>query len=243
MEIFNLKEIDISFENFQHTKVDAKGIERVSLNEYEYIIGDDKVYSLYIELSTDTKYILTPDSTDKFYEDKLIRRLYNWDDIDNIDLYYQDGTKSSIKPYWGKFNVDEINLYQHGKYQVDKDGNLTGKFILELYVEKLTNDLQSQIDKRKQIRDYIYETLWEYNPIECKTFNGIRPINVYRDKSNVLTNYIHRSKETNIEEFKNILFDSIKSQWDEGLDENTIKEKLSKIANIMYKELMGDKKL
>ena len=236
MEIFNLKEIEFSFENLQYCKFAANGIESAFLSEHDYFINGDKVYLLHIELSTDKKHIIRPDSRDIFYDNSPLEHLNTWDDVDGVKFHYKDGSVSKLDPYWGSFNVNEINLYQHGKYEVDKNGKLTGKFVLELYIRRLSNDLQEIVDKRRNIRDFIYDELWEFNPMDVQTFGKIKPCNVYIDDANVLTDYIYFNKETNLDRFKQILYDVEETQCD-YLEMDSHKDKLNQAAEYIYRKL------
>ena len=242
MEIFNLKEVELSFENMEYCRFDASGIEFTCLSEYDYLINGDKVYLLHMELPTDEKYIIKPEAGDNFYSKNPLGHLNKWDDVDGVKFYYKDGSVSKLDPYWGNFNVDEINLYQHGKYEVDTNSKLTGKFILELYIRRLSNDLQEIVDKRRNIRDFIYDELWAFNPMRFEGFGKIKPCNVYIDDANALTNYMYYNKETNLDKFKQILYDSEKSQWSkEFVDMDSHAEKLNQAAEYIYRRLTEEK--
>lgn len=240
MEIKNLKEIELSFENMQYAKFDASEIRCIIFESEDYIINNDKVYRLLIELPVDKKYINKISPNDKYYglyHKDPIRHLYNWDNVDDVELYYKDGSKSRLIPYWGKFSDNEINLYQHGKYEVE-NGRLTDKFILELYIEKLSNDLQVIMDERRKTQDYIYETLWEFDPMDFVGFGNIRPVNVYRREILDLLDYIYYNEKPDAFEFKEILIDSLISQWGKKAVDSH-KKRVEEAAEYIFNKLVN----
>lgn len=173
MELKNIKEVKLWFENVITCTMKTDVIKSFEINEYQHHIGKDLAYKVKVVLDINAKADFSIpegykppfmiDSNDEIYASP-IRRLNMCDDIVGIMIEYLDGTKAQIKPYWGDYDTTDYSLYQRSYYEVNNKNELTGNYILEFYTDCFSDNFIDLANVYK-LQKLIDETFYKYNPL------------------------------------------------------------------------------
>lgn len=173
MKIESIKEVTFWFENVIGCTVKGDAIKSFEINEYQFHIGNDLAYRVKVVLDINAKGEFKDyDVDDSSYSLNInndtfkspIRRLGMYDDLVEIEIEYNDGTKAKVQPYWGNFSQDEYSLYQKSYYEVNDKNELTGNYILEFYTDCFTENF-AKLPNVYELQKLIDETFYKYNPL------------------------------------------------------------------------------
>lgn len=175
-----VKSVELIFENCDWVKIN-RGIGKIFIGDIHEEISRIAINAIrkhkvakdiYLQISKDCEY-----ERDNHFDtyrginnsESLFKRIYDWNDIVQINLYFEDG---SVDEYLVDFNCDEDVIGEKNSYQktlissegnlyivINKDKNIGDVFQIDSSEEYLNHIIEESILARKEIENLGYSLI------------------------------------------------------------------------------------